>query len=251
MNLNDLRMSLKSALDNMWARIDARITAIEQGGGGGVTGVKGDAEASYRQGNVNLTPANIGAVAKTGDTMIGYLTVPKLIMSPTSTEEDLFVFVADKNKGIFFNSSTQTLDVIYSLYSNGQFLFREYKPGASNFEDYVLPEPDGTSARYSILSTKIGKGQAQSAITQLVNDNQLHNITVSADCWVCASLHVTANTNGVAIIQLNGIPVINNVATNGSANYWANAQFPCKAGATLQYRIYTNASDSYISFLTV
>lgn len=35
MNLNDLRMSLKTALDNMWARIDARITAIEQGGRGG------------------------------------------------------------------------------------------------------------------------------------------------------------------------------------------------------------------------
>lgn len=33
MNLNDLRMSLKAALDNMWARIDARIHAIEEGGG--------------------------------------------------------------------------------------------------------------------------------------------------------------------------------------------------------------------------
>lgn len=31
-----------------------------------VTGVKGDAESNYRQGNVNLTPANIGALASTG-----------------------------------------------------------------------------------------------------------------------------------------------------------------------------------------
>lgn len=31
----------------------------------GVTGVKGDAESSYRTGNVNLTPANIGAAAAT------------------------------------------------------------------------------------------------------------------------------------------------------------------------------------------
>jgi len=31
------------------------------GGGGAVSGVKGDAESSYRTGNVNLTPANLGA----------------------------------------------------------------------------------------------------------------------------------------------------------------------------------------------
>lgn len=38
-----------------------------------ITGVKGNAESSYRTGNVNLTPANIGAVNKTGDTMTGRL----------------------------------------------------------------------------------------------------------------------------------------------------------------------------------
>ena len=30
-----------------------------------VTGVKGNSESSYRKGNVNITAANIGAVAKT------------------------------------------------------------------------------------------------------------------------------------------------------------------------------------------
>lgn len=34
-------------------------------GGGGVTGVKGNAEATYRTGNVNLTPADIGALPST------------------------------------------------------------------------------------------------------------------------------------------------------------------------------------------
>lgn len=34
----------------------------------GVTGVKGDKETAYRQGNVNITPKNIGALAEDGDT---------------------------------------------------------------------------------------------------------------------------------------------------------------------------------------
>ncbi len=38
-----------------------------------ITGVKGNVESSYRTGNVNLTPENIGAVSKSGDTMIGEL----------------------------------------------------------------------------------------------------------------------------------------------------------------------------------
>lgn len=42
-----------------------------------VTGVKGNADNSYSQGNVNLAPANIGAVSKSGDTMTGDLNVTK------------------------------------------------------------------------------------------------------------------------------------------------------------------------------
>lgn len=40
---------------------------------GAVTGVKGNAESAYRDGDVNLTPANIGAVNKAGDSMTGEL----------------------------------------------------------------------------------------------------------------------------------------------------------------------------------
>lgn len=38
--------------------------AVPPGAGGGVTGVKGDAESTYRTGNVNLTPANLGLESK-------------------------------------------------------------------------------------------------------------------------------------------------------------------------------------------
>ena len=40
-------------------------------GAGAVTGVKGYAESTYRTGNVNLTPANIGALATTGGVITG------------------------------------------------------------------------------------------------------------------------------------------------------------------------------------
>ena len=61
-------------MTHLWQRIaslfsglDARVTALEEGGGGGgggaVSGVKGNEESTYRTGNVNLTPANIGAIA--------------------------------------------------------------------------------------------------------------------------------------------------------------------------------------------
>lgn len=45
------------------------------GSGGAVTGVKGGAESGYRTGNVNITPANVGAVNKAGDTMTGNLII--------------------------------------------------------------------------------------------------------------------------------------------------------------------------------
>lgn len=38
-----------------------------------ITGVKGNAESSYRTGNVNITPTNIGAVSISGTTMTGVL----------------------------------------------------------------------------------------------------------------------------------------------------------------------------------
>lgn len=38
-----------------------------------ITGIKGNAESSYRTGNVNITPANVGAVPISGTTMTGAL----------------------------------------------------------------------------------------------------------------------------------------------------------------------------------
>jgi hypothetical protein len=55
-------------------------TTLSNGGGGSpaVTGVKGNAEGSYRQGDVNLTPANIGAepdITSSTDLTVGSLKI--------------------------------------------------------------------------------------------------------------------------------------------------------------------------------
>lgn len=56
-------------------RLDGSTFTFTQQDNNSVTGVKGNAESSYRTGKVNLTPANVGAVAKSGDTMTGLLTI--------------------------------------------------------------------------------------------------------------------------------------------------------------------------------
>lgn len=54
------------------------ITGLGIPGDAGVTGVKGNSESDYRTGNVNITPANVGSVALSGDTMTGKLVTPSL-----------------------------------------------------------------------------------------------------------------------------------------------------------------------------
>lgn len=53
-----------------------------------LTGIKGAAESTYRKGNVNLTPANIGAVALSGGTMTGTLTVKTTNVASSSIGGD-------------------------------------------------------------------------------------------------------------------------------------------------------------------
>lgn len=261
MNLNDLRMSLKAALDNMWARIDARIHAIEEGGGGGggggVTGVKGDAESSYRQGNVNLTPANIGALAVDGsNAMHNWIMIDTSLAS--SNEQGLQIAMSDNKSWFLYPTGNGGGFTIAGNDGTGWFWalsvdMTTKKVSLNQPLDLTSGGTGATTAagaRANLGCNDIGIYQAQSAITP-VNDGQTHNITISADCWVCVSLHVTANVNGVAAVWRNGIPVVNNANTNGACNYWANAQFPCKAGGLLQYMLSSNATDSYISFLTV
>lgn len=226
--------------------------------------------------NLEITPANIGAVAKTGDTMTGALTIDdanttanqyaeiaRFKRSATRNNDNVLLYLgkdfSTKNCGtILYHHVGDGSDSNYlalSAYNAPQSL-RSYADGHIELTQPLGVASGGTGAttaagaRTNLGVNDIGTYEAQSAITP-VNDNQVHDITISADCWVCVSLHVTANTDGSAFVWRNGIHIIHNEHTNGACNYWVNAQFPCKAGGLLQYMISSNATDSYISFLTV
>jgi len=229
------------------------------------SGGTGATTAAGARTNLEITPANIGAVNKAGDTMTGQLRIsfndyPSLRGTRTDSGE----------ASIYLENNTSGWALGVNTWGQGanSFAIGKYMGGNSGWclkiDDTglvslskALPVASGgtgattaAGARANLGVNDIGPYQAQSAITP-VNDDQVHNITISADCWVCVSIHVTANINGGVIVWRNSIPVINNGNTNGACNYWANAQFPCKAGGLLQYRLNSNATDSYISFLTV
>ena len=56
---------------------------------GEVTGVKGNSETSYRVGNVNITPANVGALALTGGQLTGELQTSSNIVPTTTNSSNL------------------------------------------------------------------------------------------------------------------------------------------------------------------
>lgn len=99
MELGALSTSLSEAL-GLQTKLD-----LSSGGGGGVTGVKGDAEGAYRTGNVNLTCANIGA--EPDITSSTALTVGSLKISDHSTAIGA-VLSARNTSTVTVNTSTAT-----------------------------------------------------------------------------------------------------------------------------------------------
>lgn len=103
-----------------------------------VSRVKGNAEVSYRSGDVNLTPANIGAVAKSGDTMTGVLRRASNLNYDTTP------------------AMNETSEVLQGLDASNLVRFRIYQSvntnGTKNL--YIMARDDdgnGTMSNYNLL----------------------------------------------------------------------------------------------------
>lgn len=79
----------------------------------GVTGVKGNAESSYRTGNVNLTAANVGAVAKTDELQTTNPFAPNSTKGPYISKIDNAFYAADKRWTITATNTSSPVSVLF------------------------------------------------------------------------------------------------------------------------------------------
>lgn len=90
--------------------------------GGTVTGVKGNSESEYRNGNVNITPNNIGALSTTGGTVTGRTEFTKgtyVHNFTNANSRDIFVKVCTIKIKQGWADSPIMFDVIGRVYDGG------------------------------------------------------------------------------------------------------------------------------------
>lgn len=124
------------------------------GGGGDVTGVKGNAETVYRVGDVNLTPANIGAVP-TSTTVNGHALTGDITISKSDVGLGNVNNTSDLNKPI--STATQTaLDTKVDK-ETGKGL------SANDFTDALLTKLNGIEAGAQVNTVTGVKGNSESS----------------------------------------------------------------------------------------
>lgn len=122
-----------------------------------VTGVKGNAESTYRKGDVNLTAANIRAVDKNGDTMTGSLVISGAQVRPKSTNIDrdgeLPSSTTTGNGYVrFLDNSDEGIGMIRMQWAtdgrmNTQLYALNENSSGSQVDNYISVEVDKTGVR--------------------------------------------------------------------------------------------------------
>jgi hypothetical protein len=88
---------------------------------GNVTGVKGNSESSYRTGQVNLTPENLGAVAKDAELLTTNPFAPSILRGPYISKIDNAFYAADKRWNITATSNSSNLNRLFDGDYNTEF----------------------------------------------------------------------------------------------------------------------------------
>ena len=103
----------------------------------GVTGVKGDAEANYRTGNVNITPTNLGIISGTHVQYFtnGSATIPFSVFGLNSRPSAIVLTPNSTNCFIRYDWDSSTSDIVLAC------VFFDYTPATGNvrFSYIVIP----------------------------------------------------------------------------------------------------------------
>lgn len=151
-----------------------------------VTGVKGAKETSYRRGNVNLTPENIGAVATGGDTASN-------VTSFTSSD------VADGSATSWTNVATLTSGETHtSLFAKVSQMFKNVRYLYKMFGTTDISSIGGGTVTGAISSQN--KALAQTVF--YVNSNKEHT-----PASIVAISRPIAYTNGVAELDISSFKI--------------------------------------------
>lgn len=151
-----------------------------------VTGVKGAKETSYRRGNVNLTPENIGAVATGGDTASN-------VTSFTSSD------VADGSAPSWTNVATLTSGETHtSLFAKVSQMFKNVRYLYKMFGTTDISYIGGGTVTGAISSQN--KALAQTVF--YVNSNKEHT-----PASIVAISRPIAYTNGVAELDISSFKI--------------------------------------------
>lgn len=184
-----------------------------------VTGIKGDAETTFRQGNVNITPENIGAVSITGDsskTTVNFTqSTTRTNISNGENHSTLFgkiaKFFADM-KTVAFTGSYNDLSDTPSIPSKTSELSNDsnYLTTSGDTKDNKVSFTSGDSATatsWSSVST-ISTGETHSSLlrkisTMIKNVRYLYNLlgttdisTISDEGTVTGGISALNNTIG-------------------------------------------------------
>lgn len=216
--------------------------AVPPGAGGGVTGVKGNAESTYRTGNVNLTPANLGLESKSaasGGTDLSLVTTgekytwdskassdEKVKQTPTSTDADYEILFSEsasnltktegarKYSNLKFNPSTGNLQTTkingVTLTSSPKFTDSKTQLTENTGSwDTRTPAHMNTDA-YSICmdSSSIGSGTPQSGIRRCDYSRRIaihpNNSAISIGCCYSSYSRYLYDAIGFASVAISG-----------------------------------------------
>ena len=124
---------------------------------GEVTGVKGNAEDNYRVGNVNITPANIGALALTGGTISGNIINAQTKTGSTKIRPAMTVKNNTTNKAVSLAVGTD--GYTYGLYDESQSRWMAYCDADNNliFNGKAKSANTATTATSATTATKVDK----------------------------------------------------------------------------------------------